>query len=69
MSEPSKQKLCRDKTEPVRDTSHRLGFMQVEFAVPDDFDQIGRDEVARLYCATTLSTCGYCFNRNGANKR
>jgi len=54
MSEPSKQKLCRDKTEPVRDTSHRLGFMQGEFAVPDDFDQIGRDEVARLYCATTL---------------
>jgi hypothetical protein len=40
-----------------------------EFAVPDDFDLMGKDEVTRLYRATTLTTCGYRFNRDRANKR
>ena len=30
-------------------TGHRLGFMQGEFSVPDDFDQMGADEVAHLF--------------------
>jgi hypothetical protein len=46
MSTTSKHKLCCDHTETERDTSHRLGFMQGEFAVPEDFDQMGKDEVA-----------------------
>ena len=27
----------------------RLGFMQGEIQVPDDFDQMGRDEIAHLF--------------------
>ena len=69
MSDPTKQKLCCDHPETECDTSHRLGFMLGEFAVPDDFDQIGRDEIARLFQAASLTTCDYRFNRDGANKR
>lgn len=58
-----------DHPEAERYTSHRLGFMSGEFAIPDDFDQTGRDEVARLFQAVSLATCGYRFNRDGANKR
>ncbi len=69
MSEPSKQKLCSDHFEAEWDTSRRLGFMQGEFAIPDDFDQMGKNEIARLFQATFLTTCGYRFNRDSANKR
>lgn len=69
MSELPKQKLCSDRPETERDTSHRLGFMQGEFAVPDDFDRMGKDEIARLFQATSLATCGYRFNRDSANER
>jgi len=69
MSKPPKQKLCCDHPETVQDTSHRFGFMLGEFAVPVDFDQMGKDEIARLFQATSLTTCGYRFNRNGANRR
>ena len=30
-------------------TKSRLGFMAGEFAVPDDFDQMGGDEIVRLF--------------------
>jgi hypothetical protein len=69
MSEPSRQELCWDHPETERDTSHRLGFMPGEFAVSDDFDRMGEDEIARLFQAISLTTYGYRFNRDGANKR
>lgn len=69
MSKPPKQKLCSDHSEAERDTSHRLGFMRGEFVVPDDFDRMGKDEIARLFQAASLTTCGYRFSREGANKR
>ena len=50
-------------------TSHLLGFMQGEFTVPDDFDQMGMDEIARLFQAGAITTCGFRFNRDEANKR
>ncbi len=49
--------------------AQRLGFMQGEIDVPDDFDQKGKDKIARSFQAASLSTCGYRFNRDGANKR
>ena len=30
-------------------TMSRLGFMAGECSVPDDFDQMGKDEIARLF--------------------
>ena len=30
-------------------TARRLGFMAGEFTVPDDFDQMARDEIERLF--------------------
>jgi hypothetical protein len=27
----------------------RLGFLQGEFTIPDDFDRIGEDEMVRLF--------------------
>jgi hypothetical protein len=69
MSKPPKQKLCCDHAETAQDTSHRLGFMQGEFAVPDDYDRVGKDEIVRLFQAASLATCGYRFNRDSANKR
>jgi prevent-host-death family protein len=32
-----------------RGVSHRLGFMQGEMTVPDDFDQMGSAEIAQLF--------------------
>jgi len=69
MSKPTKQELCSIHPETRRDTSHRLGFMQGEFTVPDDFDQMGKDEIARLFQAATITTYGFRFNREEANKR
>ncbi|MFA5826615.1 MAG: hypothetical protein WC825_11695 [Gallionellaceae bacterium] len=69
MSKSSKQELSCNHTDAERDTSRRLGFIQGEFAVPDDFDQMGKNEIAQLFQAVSLTTCGYRFNRDGANKR
>ena len=32
-------------------TAQRLGFMQGEISIPDDFDQIGSEEVAHLFAS------------------
>ena len=29
--------------------AHRLGFMQGEISIPDDFDQMGSDEITHLF--------------------
>ena len=34
---------------PDASRARRLGFMQGQFHVPDDFDQMGRDDVAALF--------------------
>ena len=66
----SKQTKVQSKPRGTeRDTSHRLDFMQGEFSVPDDFDQMGKDEIVHLFQAATISTRGYLFNRKDANKR
>ena len=49
MSKSSKKKLSCDHPKAVQDASYRLGFMLGEFAVPVDFDQMGEDEIARLF--------------------
>lgn len=67
MSKPPKVRNKPRGTE--HDTSHRLGFMKDEFSVPDDFDQIGKDEIAHLFNAATISTRGYRIDRKEANKR
>ena len=36
-------------TEGEPETPRRLGFMAGEIAVPDDFDQMGRAEIAGLF--------------------
>jgi prevent-host-death family protein len=30
-------------------TAHRLGFMQGEISIPDDFDQMGSEQIAHLF--------------------
>lgn len=65
----NRKELSCSPPEVERDTSHRLGFMQGEFVVPDDFDRMGKDEIVRLFQAASLSTCGYRFSRDSANKR
>jgi len=52
-----------------RSISGRLGFMEGEITVPDDFDQMGKDEVATLFDATTIATRDFHFNRKDANNR
>ncbi len=34
-------------------TASRLGFMAGEFSVPDDFDQMGGDEIEHLFSGRT----------------
>jgi prevent-host-death family protein len=34
---------------PVR----RLGFLQGQYSIPDDFDRMGKDEIARLFRGET----------------
>jgi len=66
----SKQTKVQSKPRGTeRDTSHRLGFMQGEVAVPDDFDRMGKDQITDLFEAVTIPTRGYHFNRKDANKR
>ena len=69
MSNSGKQKLHNIQPGEEKDASHRLGFMPGEIAVPDDFDKMGKDEIADSFKAATISTSGYRFNRGGANKR
>lgn len=69
MRKSGKQKLHNIQPGEEMDTSHRLGFMPGEIAVPDDFDKMGKDEIADSFKAATISTRGYRFNRDGANKR
>jgi prevent-host-death family protein len=34
---------------PVGTQVRRVGFMQGQISVPDDFDQMGRDEIERIF--------------------
>lgn len=34
---------------PEANTKNRLGFMEGQIAVPEDFDQMGKDEIAQLF--------------------
>ena len=34
---------------PLPGKTRRLGFLQGQIAVPDDFDRMGEDEIARLF--------------------
>jgi prevent-host-death family protein len=34
---------------PVAGQTRRLGFMAGQFTVPDDFDQMGADQIAQLF--------------------
>ena len=31
------------------DAPKRIGFLKDEFSIPDDFDQMGRDEILELF--------------------
>jgi hypothetical protein len=44
-------------------------ILEGEIVVPDDFDQMGKDEIATMFEATTISTREHQFNRDEANKR
>jgi len=34
---------------PDASTAQRLGFLEGQIAVPDDFDRIGADEIGKLF--------------------
>jgi hypothetical protein len=38
---------------------HRFAVMQVVFAVPGDFDQMGKDDIIHLFQAASIATRGY----------
>jgi antitoxin (DNA-binding transcriptional repressor) of toxin-antitoxin stability system len=38
---------------PVAGQTRRLGFMAGQFTVPDDFDQMDADQIARLFGANS----------------
>jgi prevent-host-death family protein len=38
---------------PVAGQTRRLGFMAGQFTVPDDFDQMGADQIAQLFGANS----------------
>lgn len=40
--------------QPESRKTKRLGFMQGEFSVPEDFDQMGTDEIDRLFNGSEL---------------
>ena len=69
MSKIPKKKSCSAQSETRADTSFRPGFMQGEFSVPEDFDQMGKDEIVRLFYAVDILTFSYRFNRVDTNKR
>jgi prevent-host-death family protein len=35
--------------EPVKKPMRRLGFMKGQISVPDDFDQMGQEEIIRMF--------------------
>ena len=39
-------------TAPVGSQARRLGFLAGEISVPDDFDQMGRNEIEHLFGST-----------------
>ena len=67
MDNAIKQKMSNARQKLT--VSNRLGFMQGEIAVPDDFDRMGENEVAYLFKAATIDTRGYSFSRDDANER
>jgi hypothetical protein len=69
MSNTIKQKMSNTRSGTKLNISSRLGFMEGEIAVPDDFDQMGNDEIATMFDATTISTREHQFNRDEANRR
>jgi len=38
---------------PIGSQVRRLGFMAGQVSVPDDFDQMGRDEIEKLFGSST----------------
>lgn len=69
MSNTIKQKMSNTHSGTKLNISSRLGFMEGEITVPDDFDQMGKDEIATMFEATPISTREHQFNRDEANKR
>ena len=73
MSKPTKKELqsihLGDVLIGEKSAAHRLGFMQGEITVPDDFDLMEKDKIAHLFETTTISTRGYHFNRDTENER
>ena len=65
------RKIISGKNSSVKEhsVSDRLGFMQGEVAVPDDFNLMGKDQITDLFEAVSISTRGHHFNRKDANKR
>ena len=65
------RKIISGKNPSVKEhsVSERLGFMQGEVAVPDDFDLMGKAQITDLFEAVTIPTCDFHFNRKDANKR
>ena len=35
--------------EPAQKPMRRLGFLQGQYSIPDDFDQMGQEEIIRLF--------------------
>ena len=69
MSNTIKQKMSNTLSGTKLNISSRLGFMEGEIVVPDDFDQMGKDEIATMFETTTISTREHQFNRDETNKR
>ena len=69
MGNTIKQKMSNTLSGTKLNISSRLGFMEGEIMVPDDFDQMGKDEIATMFEAITISTREHQFNRDEANKR
>jgi hypothetical protein len=69
MSKSSKPKARNQHSDKEQRASDRLGFMQGEIAIPDDFDLLGKDQIADLFEAVSISTRDFHFNRKDANKR
>lgn len=57
------RKIISGKNPSVKEhsVSDRLGFMQGEVAVPDNFDQMGKDQITDLFEAVSISTRGYHY--------
>lgn len=53
LSRPERQKARGETVDaPQAGQTKRLGFMAGRIAVPDDFDRMGRAEIARLFGLT-----------------